>query len=450
MQAKKRRLEKELQLEERRVKLLEERLNETERARDDAHELIITIERGVIRFQAFVRRRQALRLFRKLQHESAMRELVAKFFQCRYRGWKGRERAVSRREYLREKQRIESAATIQANERRRFQRKTYLNLLMEQNRLNNQSAASIQAMLRGNMARQLYLTEICRRQDAATNTQRVWRGTLARLNAERMRQEVVQKRIEVEKPKRVPLHLRKYSTYGAGVPRRANGTKKRDVRMRRRSSDAMISLNDGRLSSLANLKSSSSFGDPDENDSVASTSTSLTGADDRRTHRIRNNAPSWSSSMERPPRLTAINRRNTSLNCTNKLNSGRRSSLERRRTITGLSSPLHSQRPLRERQPTLETCHDSDDSSRESTPRERQESTKSKSPQEQIEDLSAADRPKNSASSALAREKVKTPITLSEEASFIVQEVLGKSVMRHSIMHSGFDDEFSEHEDDLE
>jgi len=118
MQAKKRRLEKELQLEERRVKLLEERLNETERARDDAHELIITIERGVIRFQAFVRRRQALRLFRKLQHESAMRELVAKFFQCRYRGWKGRERAVSRREYLREKQRIESAATIQANKQR--------------------------------------------------------------------------------------------------------------------------------------------------------------------------------------------------------------------------------------------------------------------------------------------------------------------------------------------
>lgn len=47
------------------------------------------------------------------------------------------------------------------------------------------------------------------------------------------------------------------------------------------------------------------------------------------------------------------------------------------------------------------------------------------------------------------REGISTPIIVSEEASLIVQEVLGKSVMSHSIVHSVFEDDVSEHEDDL-
>ncbi|KAL7530587.1 hypothetical protein ACHAXR_003579 [Thalassiosira sp. AJA248-18] len=456
MQAKKRRLEKELQLEERRVKLLEERLNDTERAREDAHGLIITLGRGVVRFQAFVRRRQALRLFRAMQHEALMRGLAARFLQCRYRGWKGRVRADSHREYLRQTRRNESAATIQANVRRRSQRKIYLDLLMERNTLSNQSAAAIQAILRGNVSRRTYLAEMSKRQDAAMNTQRVWRGALGRIEAERLRQELIRKRIEAEKPKRVPLHLRKYSTYGA-PPRRSannNGTKKRDARMRRRSSDAMIIMKDGRLSSLSNFNSSSaSSGDPDENDSIASTITSLTGTEDnsrrrRQSNRNRANPPSWPS----PQQVTGLNRR---MEPCNKVNSSRRSSLERRMTISGgILNQMNSQRPPRERQSTVQLRNGSD--SKRSTPRERQKSGGVGGLDGELRNTTTTDpsSPKTEKSEiasppAARREMIKTPITVSEEASLIVQEVLGKSIMSHSIVHSVFDDEFSENEDDL-
>ncbi|KAL7476619.1 hypothetical protein ACHAW6_002468 [Cyclotella cf. meneghiniana] len=60
MQAKKRRLERELKLEERRVNLLLAWLHETERAREEAHELVFKITRGVAAFQALVRKNQAV------------------------------------------------------------------------------------------------------------------------------------------------------------------------------------------------------------------------------------------------------------------------------------------------------------------------------------------------------------------------------------------------------
>ena len=437
MQAKKRRLERELQLEERRVRLLEERLNETERAREDAHGVIITIERGVVQFQAFVRQRQALRLFRAMKHETFMREFTARYFQRYYRGWKGRLRANSQREYMRQKRRNESAATIQANVRRRSQRKMYRDLLMERKRLSNQSAAAIQAILRGNVTRRMYLEEMTRRNDAASTTQRVWRGTLGRINAERLRQELIRKRMETEKPKRIPLHMRKYSTYGAPA-RRANNdsTKKRDVRLRRRSSDAMI-LTDGRLSTLSNFKSSASTCDPDdENDSIATTITSLTNATEnsnkRRIHNRRTNPPSWPSPQRvlESKRNSAITRRLTTLQPCNRVNS-RRASLPLNGTTQRRPPPG---RPP-DRQSTIQTCTDS---------RERQDSDKT--------DSVPCKRRKSGEeeSSPTARGEIrKTPITVSEEASLIVQEVLGKSVVRHSIVHSVFESEFSEHEDDL-
>lgn len=430
MQAKKRRLEKELQLEERRVKLLEERLNDTERAREDAHEMIIKIGRGVVQFQAFVRRKQALRLFREMQHESRMRESAAQFFQRRYRGWKGRECANSRRDYLRQRQMNKSAAAIQANVRRRTQRKIYQELLTERKRLSNRSAAAIQAMLRGNVTRKSYLAEMSRRQKAAMNTQRVWRGTLGRIEAERRRQELIRKRIEAEKPKRIPLHMRNYSTYGA-QPRRANATKKREVRMRRRSSDAMIVMKDGRLSTLSNFKCSASTGDPDENDSLASTITSLTGAEDssRRRARIKRNPPPWPS----PQEVTRVNRRHTTLQSCNKVNTARRASLERRKTIMCMNTH-NNPKPPREQicnHSTSQESHKND----EGVDEDPQKKTDPPDPETHTP--------------SPAKERTKAPITLSEEASLIVQEVLGMTVISHSIVHSDFDDEFREHEDDL-
>ena len=425
MQARKRRLEKELQLEEYRVKFLEERLCDTERAREDAHEMLITIGRGVVQYQAFVRRRQALRLFRSMQHEAHMKCLVAQFFQRRYRGWRGRVLAASRRQYLKDKHQNEAAAYIQANVRRRTQRKRYLNLLLERQRLNNQSAVAIQARTRCNITRRKYLAEMSLRHNATTSTQRVWRGKLGRLEAERLRQEQARKRSEAEKPKRVPLHLRKYSTYGA-APRRTNGSKKkRDVRMRRRSSDAMIGLS----SSLSTLNMFASTGDPDENDSIASTITSATGADDSSSKRLRNHQLRQPHLWPSPQRVVRANRQRHTVFTNSNANSLRRGSQERRMTISvGLPNPL---RPPRERLSILQTCKDSD--SIESSSRESRNSSSSNS----------SDPPPRQ------MERIKTPITVSGEAAIIVQEVLGKGVLIHSIAYSVFDDDLSEHEDDL-
>ncbi|KAL9189585.1 hypothetical protein ACHAXT_009260 [Thalassiosira profunda] len=453
MQAKKRKLERELQLEERRVELLEERLSETEKAREDALEIIFTIERGVTRFQAFVRRKQALRLFRAMRHEAQMREFAARFLQRRHRGWKGRLRAESRRQHLRKKRRFASAAYIQASVRRHTQRRIYLNLLAERERRSNRSAASIQAILRGKAARMRYLAERRRRQAAAVHTQRVWRGRWGRMEFERLRQELLRRRLEAAKPKRIPLHQRKYSTYGASPQRKPNNAtaKKRDARMRRRSSDAMITLKDGRLlSTLSNFKASASTGDPgDENDSLASTITSLDAS-------RRSNAPSWPSPQRvlESKQRGGIPRRHTTLQSPEKVGGTRRSSLERRRTMACLSTPLISQRPPRERQSTLQACSDADSSNGSTRERQKVGDSTEVAQQRDKADPSSPQRQNSEASkpdeSATEQNNVPATITLSEEAALIVAEVLGKGITTHSILHSTFEDERGECEDDLE
>ena len=215
MQERKRRLEEELRAEERRVELMTERLKETERARDVAHDLTGKIELGLTRFQASVRRRQAMKSFRAMRRESHARKSIAQFFQRRYRGWMDRVRVDSRREFLRRKRRDESATAIQSNMRRVIQRRRYLDLQSEKERLSNQSAAAIQAMTRGRIIRRVYLAEIKRRRDAAGNIERVCRGHAARIMANKLRRELILRSMEVEKPKRIPLHLRRYSTYGS-------------------------------------------------------------------------------------------------------------------------------------------------------------------------------------------------------------------------------------------
>jgi len=363
MQGRKRRLEKEYQLEERRVNVLEERLIETEQARDDAHEMIVTIEKGLVQFQTSIRQRQAMKLLRDMQYELYMKQLVAQFFQCHYRGWRGRLEVKARQNELKRKRRNTSASYIQASYRRFSQRRYYLDLLSERERISNQSAACIQSMLRMKVTREMYQLEMKKRQDGAQTLQRVWRGTVGRLIADKIRQDLLRAKREAEKPKRIPLHMRRYSTYGSsassnannnsqqrrGIPNNNTGggsTKKRDARMRRRSSDAMIiTQGNGRLSSLANFQqcssSSNSIGNcvSDENDSVGSALTFQTNASSDLSFRRRRRRPTekqWPS----PQRVLNSHRRATTLqqqqqtSTNNKINS-RRSSLERRKTVSG-------------------------------------------------------------------------------------------------------------------
>lgn len=150
------------------------------------------------------------------------------------------------------------------------------------------------------------------------------------------------------------------------------------------------------------------------------------------------------------------NRRATTLQPCNKVNS-RRASLERRKTITGGSiGLLHPQKlSSRERiKPSLQTvlCYDSEESNQESmstAPREiRQNSSTTPKRRDHNDDYSDANGVLVNPNMP-SREGISTPIIVSEEASLIVQEVLGKTILCHSILHSEFDDECSEHEDDL-
>lgn len=413
-----------------------------------------------------------MRLYRAMRREASMKGLVAEFFQRRYRGWRGRLRADSRRECLRRRRMHESAVAIQASVRRRAQLRRYLDLLSERNRISNQSAAAIQALLRGKIARQMYLSELGRRNDAAVNIQREWRGAVGRTIAEWLRQQKIRRQIEASKPKRIPLHLRRYSTYGSN--KRANGPKKREVRHRRRSSDAMIP----NLSSLANFaalesksgSASTGYAEPDENDSIATTITSLTNQthatemSSRRRRTVRANNPNshHTSSRLPPQRLLAPDRdrrRATALH-SNSVNS-RRSSLDRRRsTISGgmpsstsFSSQRHSH--ASRRQPSLQPCDDSEESepNQSTASREKEEEDVEEMKEVSNEDVREEVSDPSGANSAPEvpprRDGISTPVIVSREASLIVQEVLGKGIMSHSIVHSTFEEDLSEHEDDL-
>ncbi|KAL3817071.1 hypothetical protein ACHAXA_000121 [Cyclostephanos tholiformis] len=167
MQERKRQLEEELRMEERRVELLKERLGETEKMRDNAHDLIGRIVRGLALFPASVRRRQAMESFRAMRRKFHARSAIAKFLQRRYRGRTSRVYAASRRELLRRKRRDESVTAIQANVRMMIQRRRYLS--KKEMRLINQSAAVIliQATVRGTNKRQMYQAEMKRQSEAA-------------------------------------------------------------------------------------------------------------------------------------------------------------------------------------------------------------------------------------------------------------------------------------------
>ena len=297
MQESKRRLEEELRAEERRIELMKERLEETERLKDNAFDLIGTIMRGLALFQASARRRQAMESFRAMRRKVHARSAIARFLQCRYRGWTGRVHAESRRRLLRRKGWDEAAAVIQANVRMMIQRLRYISEKERLRLATTQSTAVvlIQATVRGTIARRMYKAEMRRRRDAASNIERVWRGHAARITTRKVRCELIPRIMEAEKPKRIQLHLRRSNTH-------IKSTAKTQLR---------------------NLNIVSSTGDDTgEDGSIASTLTSLTNQMNattktppkNRVHHQPTSPPTWLSPRRVVPsdrlRVTAIRPRN--------------------------------------------------------------------------------------------------------------------------------------------
>lgn len=471
MQARKRRLERELHEEEHRVKLLETRLNETERSRDDAHELIAKIERGIVAFQTMIRRNQAVSRYLIIKHEARMRKLVAIYLQSYYRGWKGRSFAQLVREEKRRRIRNRSAIIIQTAIRQIIQRRHYIDLLSRNRMLGNQSASAIQAMLRGKMTRRLYLQEMQRRESAAIMIQRIYRGKLGRAEYNRLRQLWLEKQ---KKPKRVPLHMRRYSTYGNRSPRKMP---KKLVMTRRRSS-----VED--MSQFLKMKISN---EQDENDSVATTLTSLTHATDRsqrrRIARVKmSDSTNKASKPTRPSThraLSSVSKQNGKAETKSKSNTGtsdlstantskksgeasKNTKIDGQSRKTKLRRSIHSgaSKELNSRVSTFvsgnltkEHKHEeSQDQNETSVPIYVSATSDCGDELDEQVDLTVDARVVASMHSEMeeSREKMSTPLVISREASLLVEEVLGRTIITHSIANSTFDDEFSEHEDDLE
>jgi hypothetical protein len=328
--------------------------------------------------------------------------------------------------------------------------------------MSNQSASAIQAMLRGKMTRQMYQQEIQRRQSASNHIQRVYRGKLGRDEYHRLRQLWLEKQ---KKPKRVPLHMRRYSTYGNRSPRKVP---KKLVMTRRRSS-----VED--MSQLLKMKLSNNNNDQDENDSVATTLTSLTHATDisQRKRAVRGkmadstnkaNKPSWPSthrvlgsvpkqhhnlnkSSETKSKSSDASETNTSRNNSRRIT--RSTVLTKSRDQRSINKELNS------RVPTFVSGNLSKDQTQERQ-REDESPTHVFADSANDEDVinsrqnpSMAMDSQHSEMEIPSREQMSTPLIISREASLLVEEVLGKTIIMHSIVSCTFDDEFSEHEDDL-
>ncbi len=86
MQGRKQQLKEELRAEEQQVELMMERLKDTNRVGEVAHNMNGKIELGVTHFQASVQRRRTMKLFHAMQCKYCARKAITLFFQHFYQG----------------------------------------------------------------------------------------------------------------------------------------------------------------------------------------------------------------------------------------------------------------------------------------------------------------------------------------------------------------------------
>ena len=221
MRAKKRELEQAIMLEERRAELLEERLRERK-------EQCLRIQRkrqeAALDIQCWIRQRFASQRVDSMRRCQAAMNQISVFCQARYRGLKGREVAhARRREVAQQRRENDAAIQIQCKQRCRAAKKVAESKRKELEKQRYASACTIQAFVRTKQCRRRYLERLQEKQrlllkcqeEACTKIQSIHRRNIALQEADRYR--AAKKKATEEKPdpkpKRVPLHMRRYSTY---------------------------------------------------------------------------------------------------------------------------------------------------------------------------------------------------------------------------------------------
>ena len=247
MRAKKRELEQAILLEERRAELLEERLRER---KEECLRIQLRRQQAALEIQCWVRKLAAVQRVGDVRcHQRAMNQ-IALFCQARYRGFKGGEVACTRkREAAQQKLEHDASVRIQCAARARKAKKIVEIERTELRQLQYAGACTIQALVRERQYQLRYnevLQERHRRyhlqqQEACTRIQSIHRRNVARQEADRRRAEKQRAAEELPptKPKRVPLHMRRYSTYSvaqvASIAVAATGTGSGAIKSRRNS-----------------------------------------------------------------------------------------------------------------------------------------------------------------------------------------------------------------------
>lgn len=207
MKAERRKLEKFLELEEKKIKFLEERLYEhqMERRREEEKRMIETL--SCIKVQSIFRRFSAYNKLQLLRVERDIKVYVILWLQSIFRG--NRDRCIAQKlKCALARQRKEALSSIQIQTKmrqiiakRRLSEKRQKYMIRRHN-----AARTIQALLRGHHGRRE--TTRRRQEFASIEIQRIYRGFLGRKLREKRRK---------KKTKRIPLHERRYSSYGAAV-----------------------------------------------------------------------------------------------------------------------------------------------------------------------------------------------------------------------------------------
>ena len=227
MKAKKKELERSVELEEKKVKYLEAKRQEWEKRLLENEERRKKMEMAALRIQIKIRRHLAYGRVEQLRKNIAIMNQMARFIQSLFRGKRDRNYSlVLKRKIIQHRKEELAAIRIQCTGRCILARKALHFAEEEKRRLLNNAVKKVQALQRGRLGRKILEREReLRESKSATIIQSKYRSVKARRTIDLL------KRAKRKKVKRIPLHERRYSTYAF------DASKSKNVSTRRRSSD---------------------------------------------------------------------------------------------------------------------------------------------------------------------------------------------------------------------
>ncbi len=247
MKAKRKQLERSLELEEKKILYLEAKLEERRLMRLQEEKIKQMRERAAILIQSQIRGFLCRKRYQILRVENEIINYVVQFIQALFRGRRDRKRVNNIKIMIIKHRKEERAAIIMQSSARRLLAKNELDhKIKERNIQQNKAATRLQARIRGVRDRKIVIDLI--QEKAAVKIQSLYRGLIGRRIRDARIKAMKKKK---EKVARIPLHERRYSTYSIE-------TRRDSVSSRRRFSE-MVSTAAGvsterRLSGLEQLR----------------------------------------------------------------------------------------------------------------------------------------------------------------------------------------------------